>query len=88
MQLLLRLMRSRPTVAFDHGAALRVPPAHDARSWRLLMQWLGEAGRALPAPGAVEVSTAQGSCVAMPGDWIVLAVTGDFHVGVTGDRRG
>jgi hypothetical protein len=65
---------------FDHGAALRVPPAHDARGRRALLRWLGEAGRVLDERGAVQVSTTSGPAVARPGDWIVLSVTGDYHV--------
>jgi hypothetical protein len=66
--------------AFDHGAALRVPPAHDAANWRKLWYWLGEAASATSEPGVVEVSTANGRDVARPGDWIVLSVAGIFHV--------
>ncbi|HEY9217300.1 MAG TPA: hypothetical protein VIO94_04575 [Phenylobacterium sp.] len=70
--------RSNP--AFDHGAALRVPPPHDARSWGKLWQWLGEDGQALEEPGAVRVSTPDGTAIAHPGDWIVLSVSGRFYV--------
>lgn len=73
--------------AFDHGAALRVPPAHDAKNWRKLFQWLGEAGLALAEEaGAVQVLTAEGPRVARPGDWIVLSVGGRFHVACSGQR--
>ena len=67
--------------AFDHGAALRVPPANDARGWMNLLAWLGEAGGRLAAPGGVvQVRTAAGPMVACTGDWIVLSVSGDYHV--------
>lgn len=67
--------------AFDHGAALRVPPAHDTRGWQNLLVWLGEAGGRMSAPGGmVQVRTAAGVMVASSGDWIVLSVTGDYHV--------
>jgi hypothetical protein len=72
--------------AFDHGAALRVPPAHDARNWRNLWTWLGDCGLGLDEPGAVQVLTPDGFSVARPGDWIVLSVSGDFHV-ARGGRR-
>jgi hypothetical protein len=68
---------------FDHGAALRVPPSHDAKGWSLLLVWLGESGRRLRRPGAVEVDTPIGPCVAMPGDWIVLSNSGAYHVTAT-----
>ena len=71
-------IRSAPR--FDHGAALRVPPAHDAKGRRALWQWLGEDGWPLDDRGAVQVSTALGPVVARPGDWIVLSVSGQFHV--------
>ena len=70
----------RPTPKFDHGAALRVPPAHDAKGRRALFMWLGEAGCPFDDRGAVQVSTAQGAAVARPGDWIVLSVSSQFHV--------
>jgi hypothetical protein len=63
----------------DHGAALRVPPAHDAKGWLILMKWLGDAGR-LAGQGLVEVTTPAGAWVATPGDWIVLSVNGSYHV--------
>jgi hypothetical protein len=66
--------------AFDHGAALRTPPAHDARSWRKLWQWLGEDGVAGEEAGSVHVRTPDGWMTARPGDWIVLSVSGRFHV--------
>ena len=70
----------RPTPKFDHGAALRVPPAHDAKGRHALWMWLGEAGCPFDDRGAVQVSTAQGPVVARPGDWIVLSVSSEFHV--------
>ena len=73
----------RSSAAFDHGAALRVPPAHDTRSWGKLWQWLGEDGQALEEPGAVKVATPDGSAIARPGDWIVLSHSGSFHVAHT-----
>jgi hypothetical protein len=63
----------------DHGAALRVPPAHDTQGWRVLLGWLGDAGQ-LVGQGEVEVATAIGAHVAAPGDWIVLSATGAYHV--------
>jgi hypothetical protein len=41
----MRSHRSHPP--FDHGAALRVPPPHDSRSWRTLWRWLGEDAQAV-----------------------------------------
>lgn len=73
-------MRSARNPAFDHGAALRVPPAHDQRGWRNLRLWLGQDGRSLDEAGAVEVATPNGPATARPGDWIVLSVAGAFHV--------
>jgi len=43
------------------------------------MTWLGAEGRPL-GRGLVEVSTPIGAAVAAPGDWIVLAVDGSYHV--------
>jgi len=63
----------------DHGAALRVPPAHDAKNWLILMRWLDDAGR-LTGRGMVEVTTPAGADVAAPGDWIVLSANGAYHV--------
>jgi hypothetical protein len=68
------------TPTFDHGAALRVPPPHDAKGRRALWVWLGEDGSAFDDRGAVQVRTAQGAAIARPGDWIVLSVSGVFHV--------
>ena len=67
---------SRP---FDHGAALRVPPPGDTKSWRVLMNWLGEAGAQLDRTG-VRIVTGSGPSVAMPGDWIVLTSRGEYQV--------
>jgi hypothetical protein len=74
----------RPAPRFDHGAALRVPPAHDALGWRRLYAWLGDGGCPLDDRGAVQVFTASGPAVARPGDWIVLSVSGHFHVARAG----
>jgi hypothetical protein len=63
----------------DHGAAIRVPPAHNAKGREILMTWLGAAGRSM-AQGSIEVSTAAGTDVALPGDWIVLSSSGAFFV--------
>jgi hypothetical protein len=65
---------------FDHGAALRVPPAHDGHGRDALWRWLGDSGCPLDDRGAVQVSTQDGPVVARPGDWIVLSFTGCFHV--------
>jgi hypothetical protein len=73
-------MRTAHSPAFDHGAALRTPPAHDARSWAKLWVWLGDDGRATNEPGAASVRTPQGWTIARPGDWIILTVGGRFHV--------
>jgi hypothetical protein len=69
---------------FDHGAALRVPPAHDQKNWALLWQWLGdEAQSVAEASAAVQVRTPEGPVVAHTGDWIVLSHSGAFHVAHT-----
>jgi len=68
---------------FDHGAALRVPPAHDRKNWTVLWQWLGEEAQALPEASAVQVFTPEGPVVAHTGDWIVLSHSGAFHVART-----
>jgi hypothetical protein len=81
-------MRASRNPAFDHGAALRVPPAHDARSWRKLRLWLGEEGAESGEAGAVEVRTPDGPQLARPGDWIVLSVGGRFHVACSPQRAG
>ena len=73
--------------AFDHGAALRVPPPHDTRSWHKLWAWLGDDAQAMTEAGAGQVCTPDGWTIAQPGDWIVLSVSGDFHVARTGGRR-
>jgi hypothetical protein len=74
------LMRVARNPAFDHGAALRTPPAHDARGWERLWTWLGDDGAPLDEPGAVLVRTPVGWVAARPGDWIILTVAGKFHV--------
>ena len=81
-------MRTAASPRFDHGAALRVPPAHDANSWRILMTWLGPQGRRMDQPGAVEVDTPSGRQQALPGDWIVLSVSGDYHIAAGQGRWG
>jgi len=63
---------------------MRVPPAHDARNWRQLWAWLGEDGQALDHPGLAQVKTPGGWDIARPGDWIVLTVSGHFHVAHSG----
>jgi hypothetical protein len=74
-------MRHRPIQPrFDHGAALRVPPPEDAENWRMLWMWLGEDARSVAEASAVQVLTPEGPVVAHCGDWIVLSVSGDFHV--------
>jgi hypothetical protein len=81
-------MRSaRANSAFDHGAALRVPPAHDLKSWRKLWMWLGDDAQAMTEAGSVQVSTPDGWTIAQPGDWIVLSVSGDFHVARSGRNQ-
>lgn len=77
-------LRSLPP--FDHGAALRVPPPGDSANWRNLLMWLGTDAHALAEADAVQVRTPQGEVIAHCGDWIVLSVTGAFHVTRTGDR--
>jgi hypothetical protein len=74
----MRARRSQPS--FDHGAALRVPPPHDAASWRALWMWLGEEARSVAEAAAVQVHTPDGPVVAHCGDWIVLSHSGAFHV--------
>ena len=81
-------MRASASAAFDHGAAIRVPPAHDANGWRMLMIWLGDCGRPTRTPGLVEVTTPVGPAAAAPGDWIVLSVSGAYHVARAGQRGG
>ena len=68
---------------FDHGAALRVPPAHDRKNWSVLWQWLGDDAQSLPEVSAVQVFTPEGPVVAHTGDWIVLSHSGNFHVAHT-----
>ena len=79
-------MRSAQTPAFDHGAALRVPPAGDARNWQVLQMWLGDSALRIDDSGLVQVATPAGQQVARPGDWIVLTSGGDFHVACEGAR--
>jgi len=74
----MRSHRSLPP--FDHGAALRVPPPHDAHSWRMLWHWLGEDAQVVAEASAVQVRTPDGPVIAHCGDWIVLSVSGSFHV--------
>lgn len=74
----MRAIRLHPP--FDHGAALRVPPPSDKRSWRTLWAWLGEHARAAAEGTAVQVHTPEGLVIARCGDWIVLSHSGDFHV--------
>lgn len=74
----MRASRSHPH--FDHGAALRVPPPHDAKNWRTLWMWLGEDAHMISEGGAVQVRTPEGPVVAHCGDWIVLSHSGAFHV--------
>lgn len=70
---------TRAKTRFDHGAALRVPPPGDRRGWRALWAWLGDAA-AIDDAGAIKVRTEDGLALARPGDWIVLSVSGCFHV--------
>lgn len=49
--------------------------------------WLGDEAQALEEPGVVAVHTPDGPAVARPGDWIVLSVSGHFHV-ASAARRG
>ena len=79
-------MKTARNPAFDHGAALRVPPAHDVRNWRNLMTWLGPDGHAADDAGVVGVHAPGGWVEARPGDWIVLSVSGAFHVCCSAQR--
>jgi hypothetical protein len=72
------------TPAFDHGAALRVPPPEDTSNWRNLLSWLGDDGARLSGRQGVEVYTPDGPVRARPGDWVVLSVSGRFHVARSG----
>jgi hypothetical protein len=74
----MRASHSHPP--FDHGAALRVPPPNDVRSWTMLWRWLGEDAEVVSEGGAVQVRTPEGPVVAHCGDWIVLSHSGVFHV--------
>jgi hypothetical protein len=74
----MRVIRLHPP--FDHGAALRVPPPSDTRSWRKLWAWLGDDARSVAEAAAVQVRTPEGDVVAHCGDWIVLSHSGSFHV--------
>jgi hypothetical protein len=67
-------------LSFDHGSAVRVPPAHDVRNWTKLWQWIGDDGQADDEPGLVSVNTPGGWVTARPGDWIILTFSGRFHV--------
>ncbi|HEX7884444.1 MAG TPA: hypothetical protein VF474_00570 [Phenylobacterium sp.] len=68
---------------FDHGAALRVPPPNDKKSWTVLWRWLGEDAQSVAEASAVQVRTPEGPVVAHCGDWIVLSQSGAFHVAHT-----
>jgi hypothetical protein len=68
---------------FDHGAALRVPPPHDSKGWRMLWTWLGDEAQSVVEGAAVQVRTPEGPVVAHCGDWIVLSHSGSFHVAHT-----
>ena len=72
--------------AFDHGAALRVPPLHDVRNRRQLLAWLGDDGWPRGETETIEVMTPDGMMLARPGDWIILSVSGSFHVAPAGPR--
>jgi hypothetical protein len=61
-----------------------VPPPHDASNWRNLLAWLGEYGKRLSGQQGVEVHTPEGPTRARPGDWVVLSVSGQFHVARSG----
>ncbi len=52
------------------------------------MTWLGPYGRRLDQPGAVEVDTPAGGRLALPGDWVVLSVSGAYHVAGAAPRGG
>ncbi|WP_337186407.1 hypothetical protein [Phenylobacterium sp.] len=77
----MRVIPLHPT--FDHGAALRVPPAHDRKNWAVLWQWLGEDAQSVAEAAAVQVRTPEGPVIAHSGDWIVLSHSGAFHVAHT-----
>ena len=79
-------MRPSASPRFDHGAAIRVPPAHDRKGWQVLTTWLGDCGTMSDRPGTVTVTTPSGPQPAAPGDWIVLTVAGAYHVARSGGR--
>lgn len=78
----MRVLRLHPP--FDHGAALRVPPPQDRKSWAMLWSWLGEDAQSVSEGAAVQVRTPEGPVIAHCGDWIVLSHSGAFHVARTG----
>lgn len=80
----MKSLRSLPS--FDHGAALRVPPPGDTANWRKLWMWLGEDARSIAEADAVQVRTPEGDVIAHSGDWIVLSISGAFHVTYTAGR--
>jgi hypothetical protein len=53
----------------------------------VLRQWLGAAAALIDPGGMVQVATPEGRAVARPGDWIVLSVSGDYHVARMGEAR-
>jgi hypothetical protein len=75
-----------PKPCFDYGAALRVPPAHDATNLARLWAWLGNNGCAAERVGEVLVDTPSGWTTARPGDWIILTRGGSYHVAALTDR--
>jgi hypothetical protein len=54
----------------------------------MLLIWLGDCGRLLDRPGLVGVTTPAGESPAAPGDWIVLSISGSYHVARSGHRDG
>jgi hypothetical protein len=75
-----RPIKPAPNPAADYGAALRVPPAHDAANRAKLWAWLGDAADASEIVGELFVLTPLGWVTARPGDWIILAANGRYHV--------
>ena len=73
-------MLARSSPAFEHGAALRVPPAHDTAQWGKFVWWLGSAGRSTDQVGRIDVLTPGGWQEARPGDWVILSVTGRYFL--------